>query len=296
MNTEILDKNLVIEDNLTVEEYLIEKYRSYYPFPQNGKIIKIWSILVTPELAEYFLKRNTKNRPISKSNVNFLVKEITSGAWREISDPIQISTNDVILNGQHRLTAIVKAKIPVFLRVETNIDESIFTVIDTGKKRTGTDALGIEKVDNAVVASTTIRFIHEIIGLNKNLTNQEMVDYYDANHDRLKESIRFGVSNYKKGEKLIPPTLLGAFHFLITENYPEKGLEFLTKFAIGSNIEKGCPTLPLRARFVTLRTDAYKNGRTEANFKYVTLAWNKFVKGEKTTKLTMPTEVPALIR
>ena len=100
---------------------------------------------VTPEDAKEILKLNTNNRNIRKKYVQHLASAILNNEWKLTHQGIAISTDNVLLDGQHRLEAIVLADIPVVILVSTNVDKDSFKVIDNGAKRNIADLAGIEK-------------------------------------------------------------------------------------------------------------------------------------------------------
>lgn len=74
--------------------------------------------LITPELAEQYLKRNcSSNKALDKDKVNTLVNKIISGKWDPNGDKICFYYGGVLTNGQHRMHAIIQSGIPVYVQV-----------------------------------------------------------------------------------------------------------------------------------------------------------------------------------
>ncbi len=74
--------------------------------------------LITPELAEQYLKRNSScNKTLDEDTVNALVRKINSGKWDSNGDAIYFDNGDILLNGQHRMHAIIRSEISVYVRV-----------------------------------------------------------------------------------------------------------------------------------------------------------------------------------
>jgi hypothetical protein len=96
---------------------------------------------ITPEEAAILLEGNTGNRPIRASRVAMLGEAITRGEWMLTHQGIAIADSGRILDGQHRLLAIIKSGIAVQLAASTGVDESAFSAIDVHDKRTNADAL-----------------------------------------------------------------------------------------------------------------------------------------------------------
>lgn len=95
--------------------------------------------LVTPEMAENLLDTNPRNRTIKKAKVTRLVEDMLTGQFEVTHQGIAISVEGKLLDGHHRLTAIVRTGVPQWLFVVRNAPES--TKIDVGTARTDRDSL-----------------------------------------------------------------------------------------------------------------------------------------------------------
>ncbi len=74
--------------------------------------------LVTPEQAASWLTLNTQNRPLIERRVQHYAQIMQEGLWEaDCSRPVQILNTGLLLNGQHRLTAVIQAGVPVQLQV-----------------------------------------------------------------------------------------------------------------------------------------------------------------------------------
>lgn len=102
----------------------------------------IKEVLVTPEYAAELLKLNTHNRNVRPSVVAKYAQQMRGGEWVLTNDAITISKGNVLLNGQHRLLAVVKANVSVPFIVFYGADDEAFDVMDTAVTRTMGDVLG----------------------------------------------------------------------------------------------------------------------------------------------------------
>lgn len=100
---------------------------------------------ITPAMARKWLEDyNNTNRPLRKGRVEALATDIKEGRWFLDGSAIRFNGDGSLLDGQHRLSAIVVAKKPVRTFVVRGIDKDSMTVIDSGAKRTLGDYLRIE--------------------------------------------------------------------------------------------------------------------------------------------------------
>lgn len=91
-------------------------------------------VLLTPEMAGELLEANQHNRPLSDAHVNRIAAQIASGRWRFNGDTIKIAEGGDVLDGQHRLWAIIEAKTPVETILIHGIAREAFATIDTIRK------------------------------------------------------------------------------------------------------------------------------------------------------------------
>ena len=92
---------------------------------------------ISPVMAEYWLTQNMPfNRKVSIELVNRLAEAISNGYWCKNGETIKFNNKNQLIDGQHRLHAIVKSGISVESYVVRGVsDERAFLTIDDGKKR-----------------------------------------------------------------------------------------------------------------------------------------------------------------
>lgn len=97
---------------------------------------------VTPEMALNWLEKvNTNNRPLSDAHVARLARDMKEGRWVLTHEGIAFGPDGVLLDGQHRLWAVVEAEVPVEMHVWFNVTQDALMAIDTGKTRSLADVL-----------------------------------------------------------------------------------------------------------------------------------------------------------
>jgi hypothetical protein len=110
--------------------------------------MKTTTMEVTPSLAQQWLAGsvNHDNRTLSSDNIQFLAGEIRRGKWRTTHQGIAFSTTGRLMDGQHRLYAIIEANMPVRLMVTDGLDDEDFRAMDVGWRRAMKDRVHL--VDN----------------------------------------------------------------------------------------------------------------------------------------------------
>lgn len=146
--------------------------------------------VITPEIAAEYLKRNTFNRPLIKRAVQIYADTIRKGQWLLTSQGISFNNNGELIDGQHRLTAIIEAGIPVEMLVFRGVSNAAFQVLDTGKNRNAGHILAMAGVKSAQGMSSVLRWTYNFdkhLSLfdggktYKTLTNKDILQRYLAN-------------------------------------------------------------------------------------------------------------------
>ena len=97
---------------------------------------------VTPAHAEKWLEMNTGNRRIRPSHVRHLANQMEQGRWMLSPEPIVFSPRR-LLDGQHRLSAVLMSGCTIEASVALVQNEDVFRVLDQGVNRNNTDLTGI---------------------------------------------------------------------------------------------------------------------------------------------------------
>lgn len=113
----------------------------------------------TPRKAAEYLERNTANRPLSRRTVREFAEAMRRGEWRVTHQGIAFDTEGALVDGQHRLAAVVEADMPVELTVFTEVPVGAFDVLDTGRRRNAADVLAIEGEKSPVMLAAMVRTV-----------------------------------------------------------------------------------------------------------------------------------------
>jgi hypothetical protein len=81
--------------------------------------------VISPEEAQAYLDNNAKHRPIKEKKVNEYMQEMSDGKWRLNGKTICFDVNGRLLNGQHRLSAIVKSGVSLTTVVVRGLDPAL---------------------------------------------------------------------------------------------------------------------------------------------------------------------------
>jgi hypothetical protein len=115
--------------------------------------------LVTPQMARMYLSTSPGNRKISIQKVRAWKEKMDQGKFARISQGIAFDKENRLINGHHRLTAIIQHGGSIPLYVTYNEDRENYKYYDCGMSRSTSDRTGIPK-NVAAVLSTGFRVVH----------------------------------------------------------------------------------------------------------------------------------------
>lgn len=107
-------------------------------------------VMVTPAIATKWLEGNTHNRPIYQSVVERYARDMTKGNWRVTHQGVAFNTNGTLVDGQHRLWAIIESGKTIALLVHHGLPLESQSVIDVGATRSSRDRLWLSDKFGAV--------------------------------------------------------------------------------------------------------------------------------------------------
>ena len=159
---------------------------------RTGPVVeRMW---IAPDLAlEWLEKTNTNNRKVSQKHVDRLARDMTDGKWVLTHSGIAFGPDGTLLDGQHRLWAIVESGVSVEMFVWRNVEPEAMMTIDCGKTRSMADILNIAG-ENGDVSKNHLAALRGMLGgfgnppmLSPSETSKALLRHHDA--------IAFAVAN-----------------------------------------------------------------------------------------------------
>lgn len=121
---------------------------------------------VTPAQAKQWLDvDNHGNRTMRAGWVDYLAEEISAGRWQITHMGIALDPKGNLLDGQHRLAAIVQSDTPVQIVVARNVPPEAYMAVDRGKMRSIADVLHTDRRSTSIAAAiVTVLQVHSYNG------------------------------------------------------------------------------------------------------------------------------------
>lgn len=255
----------------------------------NGTTAKAKRVLITPSLANQYLESNVKNRIINKNLVERYAKEMAEGRWYEDTyELIKFSESGRLLDGQHRLLALIKSKTSFYFHVVHGVKDAVFSVLDTGSKRTSGDTFHISEIKNGNQVSAIIQMYYRVgssglTGNDRYLSNQHLISKYNERPQFWQDVTNKSLVWYKAFGNVVTPSLVGGFYALFFDLDEEKSYSFMNQFMTGMNIENETIS-KLRQILIKDKTSPKKIGLTY-KMAYIIKTWNAFREGVEIKQL-----------
>ncbi len=202
--------------------------------------------MISPQLAAEWLQKNISNRPLRRQVVSDYARQMKSNSWVTTHQGICRDSLGNLIDGQHRLQAVVEADVSITMSVTTLDREgtALGLPVDVGLKRTYSDVLQIPKWEVELIR---LMFRIAVSNWERRITFPECTMV----HDGIKNEIR-----------RMPPAIirascphrLGTFLAMMADQ--SRSIEILQQsawFVVGSDCSQWWPSV--EAMNVTVKKD-----------------------------------------
>lgn len=193
---------------------------------RNDSVHSQW-MMVDPGLAAHWLQNNFVNRPMSDDVVAAYARDMHNGAWVATNQGIAFNDADHLIDGQHRLAAVIMCgrtiKMMVTFGLPSKIEGSEMTTmdaVDRGRTRSVADQL---KIQHGLKSGSAIAAIAASIGAicyqerTRRLSVGQTLEIFRA----FEGPITWVIANRPKEHGLKMTGVLAAFAFAIAAD-PDK--------------------------------------------------------------------------
>lgn len=250
-----------------------------------------WEV-IGPDEARKFLETVGVNRKVVQAHVERLAESMRRGEWVEMAgDPIRFNQQGELIDGQHRLWAVIEAGATLRFAVGRGLPAEAMTVLDTGRRRTLADFLEMRGEHNAAALAGALNYLHhywvtkEMVSVQwgiKSLTVTEALKSLEE-HPGIRESATaaHSVARHLGGGQ----SRWAAIHYVLTSiDYPDAE-QFFKKLLTAEEVPQGSPISLLRSQLIADWHSIRRMGIRE----YIALvfkAWNLYRRGEPVRMLS----------
>ena len=252
---------------------------TFAPYPAPTAEFRV----ITPEIAKKMLEANTRNRSIRSENLAKLVRDMEAGNFKCNGDGIRFDRNGVMLDGQHRLLALLQTGTTHQMLVVTGLAPEVMPTIDVGARKEAGDFLALEGYLNGKKIAATINVLAGLArGMEKRtLKTSEVFDVLAA-HPGIVESY-----DAAKAIKLISPSYVAAFHYAgYCTGYGNRADQFVEVLRTGFAETPDDPAYQAREKFIRARASIRSIQRNEA-LEILAAAWELSRVGKTVKRLQL---------
>lgn len=247
------------------------------------------------EILRFSQANGFTNREESRASIKKYSTDMKEGRWQTTGDSIKITSEGILIDGYHRLKAVIESGVPLFCAVAMGIQKKSYEVIDSGKRRTVADTLYVDGYKNYTkYLPEAARALYYFINKKQYPQSRQ-----SSPKDLGLEIVRFVLDIY--GDEMTEAACYYASHKgLVTSsvhivlctcfNQVDKALayDFYERIHIGDNMEKDDPRL--RVRNILLSHRRSRTTKIERSYEaaLIVMAWNYFIQNKKIKKISVP--------
>lgn len=280
---------------------------------RKGQMLRVTEITagletVTVDWARETLLAQKRNRPMKMAKVKTLAKIIRDEKWVTNGESIILDENGILIDGQHRLAALVHAIDKLKMDESTTIDAIVvrgisphaFHTIDQGEKRSLADVVAISEYAHSSDLAVALRLL-AIRLAGKKVSGTGKMDHADnlrllRDHDNLASWVEFLATiepddedaSWLRPQSLISIGYLAAICYLASLNYETDRVEEFVKRLINQDyVGTDCPAVTLRKALLKNRSDSAAKLRRDTLVSMVVKAMSAYLEGEKLAVLKL---------
>jgi len=238
---------------------------------------------LTPARAEVLLNRNPDNRNLSETRVTLMARDIQTAAWTFNGEPIIVSDDGWLNDGQHRCWAVVESGMTIRVMLVVGVSRDSRTTVDQGDIKRLAHLLAMEGYQNTtqLAAVASLAWQYDRLGrLGVNVGERPSKSEgmaYIKEHPGVVRSVS---ACQHRGVRIVGgPAMVALMHWIITRR---AGLEaadsFVEALTHGVGLSMGDPILYARNRLIGGRM------RSDEKLELLIKAWNAHRDGHQNVR------------
>lgn len=240
--------------------------------------------IISPDTARELLTYNTHNRNIRGRVIAAYAVDMAAGNWRENGESIKLAKDGTVLDGQHRLHAIIESDTSQRMLVVRGLPMETQETVDGGAKRKFADVLKLRKETRYISIAALARGVHlwqighRGRGTGRYVpTTSQLLATLDEFPD-----IRYSAEVIDSVHLHIPihKSILGLCHWLFNRIDADDCAFFFDRLKDGAGLMANDPIAVLRR---TVIDNMHERSRLSGTvvLAYVIKAWNAYREGRE---------------
>ena len=239
---------------------------------------------ITPDIARRYLEKNKTNRSLRASVVDRFATDMRLGMWKETHQGIAFDVDGQLVDGQHRLSAIVKSETTQIITVTYGVPPESKSAVDNGFARYGVDVLYF--AGNSVTKRYSAALRIFLNGVKNTGAGRISNTYLVVQNKKYGESIYFSDNSVFKvpgiGQASVCAAIARAWYY-VPELRLQEFCDLLNRGLIGDNKEDRT-VIALRDFLLNCRFSTTGSGAQSMIFLKTQRAIDAFARKEVLTK------------
>lgn len=254
---------------------------------------------ITPKIAAEMLQFNGINRPISPRIVQEYASYIQDGLWALNGESIKLADDSTLLDGQHRLNAVIASGKSITTYVQFGISKDVFSTIDQGKGRTLADLLYLQDIKYRCAIAAVVSFIYQydndllktVMRKGRSrISKKLLVEFYLEHKEEINFALNTIVEIHSDFKKLpASPALLAFCFYVFNRNKTHDAKTFFLKVILGENLKKSDIEYKLREKLLENKVSMLKRS-SNALIELIFRAWHHHVNNMPVNRLMWGTQ------
>jgi len=280
-------------DNYKIQTKILERIADKTP---KGEFFKE---TVNKASALDILTRNKDNRKLKRQSIDKYVDDLQHGNFEWNGETIKFDKNGRLIDGQHRLWAIVLADAKVPCLIVCGLEPKVQATIDNGQNRNASDALHFHGyIDHPSIVAAVIKAYeqwnrthtvhsrnHRYVFSPADVLNWALEHENEAK--KINEFAEFSVKTLFKDAPFFKASQWAFLYFLLWSlpGRQGKAKDFITKMALNSGISEDEHSAIFYGRRMIARLDKDTEGNSHYIYtlkvKLLVKAWNLWIEGKE---------------
>lgn len=211
-------------------------------------------LLVTPDMAKAWLAARHPNRRIVAKRVEELAVLMRQDVWHLNGEPLIFDADGVLLDGQHRLSALVQAGKSVPFLIVRGVSMDAQATLGQAITRSRADILAMHSQANSKCLAGALavlwRYDHGLMLAPKRSFHAQHTLGMLTRYPGIAASMSWGFST----RKFLPVSLGAALHYVMQQQDAALSKHVFTRLRDGTDLTASDPLHALRERLIEART------------------------------------------
>jgi hypothetical protein len=247
-------------------------------------------VIITPDLARTWLGDNTHNRKLRPRRTTASAADMKTGNWPLTGDTVKRAEDDTLIDGQHRLAAIIESGTSQEILVVEGLPRRAQEAVDIGIKRNFSDILSLRGETNPMALAAVLRRVtvwesggRSVLGSGNLPSTPAQMSATLEKHPGLREISRYAINVGIHCD--LPASIIGLGMWLFAQIDESDSEFFFERLADGQNLAKGDAIYELRRTLADSRN--IRGRRSDAFLTAIMIkAWNAYRGGTRIAFLT----------